>query len=90
MTLPGLVLIHGGAHASDCWELTTAELARLEPGLRVLAVDLPGRRGKRGDLHAARIADWVDSVVADVDDAGLGEVVEDARGIVRSKSRVLA
>jgi pimeloyl-ACP methyl ester carboxylesterase len=75
MTLPDLVLVHGGAHASDCWDLTAAELARLEPELRVLAVDLPGRRGKRGDLRGARIADWVDSVVADVDDAGFGEVV---------------
>lgn len=75
MALPGLVLVHGGAHASDCWDLMTAELARLEPGLRVLAVDLPGRRGKQGDLRAARIADWVDSVVADVDAAGFGEVV---------------
>jgi pimeloyl-ACP methyl ester carboxylesterase len=41
----------------------------------VLAVDLPGRRGKPGDLASARIADWVDSVVADVDDAGLNQVV---------------
>ena len=44
MTLPDLVLVHGGAHAADCWELTIAELACQEPKLRVLAVDLPGRR----------------------------------------------
>jgi pimeloyl-ACP methyl ester carboxylesterase len=75
MPLPGLVLVHGGAHAADCWDLTVAELARLEPELRVLAVDLPGRRGKPGHLVGGCIADWVDSVVSDVDDARLGDVV---------------
>ena len=46
MALPDLVLVHGGAHAADCWDLTVAELARQAPELRVLAVDLPGRAGK--------------------------------------------
>jgi hypothetical protein len=27
MALPGLVLVHGGAHAGDSWDLTVAELA---------------------------------------------------------------
>lgn len=75
MTLPDLVLVHGGAHAADCWDLVIAELARRAPELRVLAVDLPGRAGKPADLSAIRITDWVDSVVADVDDAGLKDVV---------------
>jgi pimeloyl-ACP methyl ester carboxylesterase len=75
MTLPGLVLVHGGAHAADCWDLTIDEIHRLAPELTVLAVDLPGRRGKPGDLTKLTIADWVDSVVADVDAAGLGDVV---------------
>lgn len=75
MTLPALVLIHGGAHAGDCWDLTVDEIGRLEPELRVLAVDLPGRRGKPGDLRAARIADWTESVVADIEDTGLEDVV---------------
>jgi len=26
MALPGLVLVHGGAHAGDCWDLTVAEI----------------------------------------------------------------
>jgi len=43
--------------------------------LTVLAVDLPGRRGKPGDLATARIDDWVDSVVADIKDAELDQVV---------------
>ena len=75
MALPALVLVHGGAHAGDCWDLTVDEIHRLAPELRVLAVDLPGRRGKPGDLWTLTISDWVDSVVADIDHAGLNELV---------------
>lgn len=73
--LPDLVLIHGGAHAADCWDFTIAALRRQEPGLRVLAVDLPGRRNKPGNLAKATIAEWVDSVVADIEQAELRDVV---------------
>jgi hypothetical protein len=41
MALPALVLVHGGAHGADCWDLTIDEIQRLEPELTVLAVDLP-------------------------------------------------
>ncbi|WP_263988192.1 alpha/beta fold hydrolase [Mycobacterium conspicuum] len=75
ITFPGLVLIHGAMHAADCWDLLTAELAKAAPALRVLTVDLPGRRTKPGDLNNARIADWADSVVADINAAGFGDVV---------------
>jgi pimeloyl-ACP methyl ester carboxylesterase len=75
MALPALVLVHGGAHAGDCWDLTVNEIHRLAPELTVLAVDLPGRRGKPGDLKTVTIEHWVDSVVADVDAAGLDDVV---------------
>jgi pimeloyl-ACP methyl ester carboxylesterase len=75
MTVPALVLVHGGAHAADCWDLTVDEIHRLAPDLNVLAVDLPGRRGKRGDLSAVTIKDCVESVIADIEDAGLDEVV---------------
>lgn len=75
MTLPGLVLVHGGEHAADCWELVLAELHRQAPELRTLAVDLPGRAGKPGDLATATIDEWVQSVVADIEAAGLGDVV---------------
>jgi pimeloyl-ACP methyl ester carboxylesterase len=75
MALPALVLVHGGAHASDCWNLTMGEIRRLAPELTVLAVDLPGRRGKQGDLATLTIDDWVDSIVTDVNAAGLKEVV---------------
>jgi pimeloyl-ACP methyl ester carboxylesterase len=75
MALPALVLVHGGAHAGDCWDLTVDEIHRLAPELRVLAVDLPGRRDKPGDLAALSIEDCVESVVADIEDAGLRDVV---------------
>lgn len=75
MAWPGLVLVHGGAHAADCWDPTVAELSRQTPGLPVLAIDLPGRGSRPADLAAVTIADWVNSAVADVDDAGLGDVV---------------
>ena len=75
LTLPGLVLVHGGQHAADCWEPTVDEIHRLAPDLTVLAVDLPGRRGKPGDLTTATIDNWVDSLVSDIEMAGLGELV---------------
>jgi pimeloyl-ACP methyl ester carboxylesterase len=75
MALPALVLVHGNAHAADCWDLTIGEIHRLAPELTVLAVDLPGRRSKPGDLRTLTIADFVDSVVADIEEAGLADVV---------------
>lgn len=75
MAWPDLVLVHGGAHAADCWDLTVAELARQAPELRVLPVDLLGRGSKPADLATVTVADWVKSAVADIDDAGLGDVV---------------
>lgn len=75
MALPALVLIHGGGHAADCWDLTIDEIHRLEPGLTALAVDLPGRRSKPGDLRTLTIAECVDSVVADIENAGLSDVI---------------
>jgi pimeloyl-ACP methyl ester carboxylesterase len=75
MASPALVLVHGAQHASDCWDPTVSEIHRLDPHLSVLAVNLPGRRGKPGDLATARIDDWVDSVVADIKDAELDRVV---------------
>ncbi|KUI20229.1 esterase [Mycobacterium sp. GA-1285] len=75
MALPALVLVHGGGLAADSWELTIDEIYRQEPELPVLAVDLPGRRGKSGDLLTLTIADFVESVVRDIENAGFDEVV---------------
>jgi pimeloyl-ACP methyl ester carboxylesterase len=75
MAMPALVLVHGNAHAADCWELTVDEIRSLAAELTVLAVDLPGRRSKPGDLRTLTVADCVDSVVADIEDAGLTDIV---------------
>lgn len=75
MTLPALVLVHGAMHAGDCWDPTVDEIRKLASELTVLAIDMPGRRGKAGNLTTATISEWVDSVVSDIDDAGLDEIV---------------
>jgi pimeloyl-ACP methyl ester carboxylesterase len=75
MALPALVLVHGGGLAADSWELTVDEIHRLAPEITVLAVDLPGRRAKPGDLLRLTIADFVESVIDDIEDAGLGDIV---------------
>lgn len=66
MALPALVLVHGGGLAADSWELTVEEIHRLAPELPVLALDMPGRRSKPGDLREMTIANYVDSLVGDI------------------------
>ena len=75
MALPALVLVHGGGFAADCWEPTVDAIQGMEPKLRVLAIDLPGRRDKAGDLITACIDEWVDSVVSDIENAALDDLV---------------
>jgi pimeloyl-ACP methyl ester carboxylesterase len=72
---PALVLVHGGEHSADCWDLTVDELRRQAPELRVLAVDMPGHGATPGDLTTVTIADCVRSAVAQIEDAGLGAVI---------------
>jgi pimeloyl-ACP methyl ester carboxylesterase len=71
----GLVLVHGGQHAGDCWEPTVDRLRHRSPRTPVLAVDLPGRRAAPGDLSTVTVADWVDAAVAQIEAAGLDQVV---------------
>lgn len=75
MALPALVLVHGGGLAADSWELTINEIHRLAPDLTVLALDMPGRRNKPGDLRKMTVADYVDSLVGDIETFGLEEIV---------------
>ena len=75
MALPALVLVHGGGMAADSWGLVVEEIHRLAPKLTVLALDMPGRRNKPGDLREMTIADYVDSLVGDIESAGLDEIV---------------
>ena len=72
---PGLVLIHGAFHSGRCWAPTVAAIEALAPDLPVLAVDLPGRGATPGDLRTLTIARWADSVVEQIERAGLDEVV---------------
>ncbi|OBF41387.1 esterase [Mycolicibacterium peregrinum] len=75
MALPALVLVHGGGFAADCWEPTVDVIRSVEPELKVLTVDLPGRRNKAGDLITACIDGWVNSVVSDIENAALDDLV---------------
>jgi pimeloyl-ACP methyl ester carboxylesterase len=64
------VLVHGGTLTSIMWDQVRSRLT-----VRSVAVDLPGRRYKPADLGEVTIGDWVASVVADVTEAGLTDVV---------------
>jgi len=64
------VLIHGGAHGAWCWE---PMLRHLEGP--ALALDLPGRGDRPGDLDALRVADFAAAVIEDIEDAGLSHVI---------------
>lgn len=75
MALAALVLVHGGGMAADSWGLVVEEIHRLAPELTVLALDMPGRRNKPGDLRKMTIADYVDSLFGDIEDAGLHDIV---------------
>jgi pimeloyl-ACP methyl ester carboxylesterase len=75
MTSAALVLVHGGQHTGQCWEPTQGALGRQAPELRTLAVDLPGRGRTPGDLASLTIGQCVDSVIEQIDAAGLDEVV---------------
>jgi pimeloyl-ACP methyl ester carboxylesterase len=72
---PGLVLVHGGEHSADCWELTIDELRRRAPQLPVLAVNMPGHGATPGDLTMVSIADCVRSAVGQIENAGLRDVI---------------
>jgi pimeloyl-ACP methyl ester carboxylesterase len=75
MTLPAVVLIHGGAHTATCWDLTIAQLKAREPEMKILAVNLPGRGADAAALATVTSADFVDSIVGAVRDRGFDEVI---------------
>jgi pimeloyl-ACP methyl ester carboxylesterase len=69
-SVPVAVLVHGGTLTSTMWDPVRSHLA--SPSI---AVDLPGRRYKPADLAEVTIGDWVTSVVTDIEQAGLTEVL---------------
>jgi pimeloyl-ACP methyl ester carboxylesterase len=65
------VLIHGAGFGAACWN----EIVPLLDG-EVLAVDLPGRGARSNvDLRLVTLKDCAEAVVADVEAAGLADVV---------------
>ncbi len=60
------VLVHGGGMTACFWDRLLPHLDR-----PALAVDMPGRSGKPGDLATLSVEDEVASVVSDVEAAGL-------------------
>lgn len=64
------VLVHGGGHGAWCWERLIPHLER-----PALAVDLPGRGSKPADLTRVGITECVDSIVSDVERAGIDRAV---------------
>ena len=64
------LLIHGGGSTGRFWD-------RVVPLLDgpALAIDLPGRNGKPGDVGLTTVDDEVASVVADVEAAGIADPI---------------
>jgi pimeloyl-ACP methyl ester carboxylesterase len=61
-----VILIHGGNFTSGCWSGVQAALS-----CPSLAIDLPGRGRHPADLSRIRLKDFADSVVAELDAAGI-------------------
>ena len=68
--MKNLVLIHGGDFAGSCWNAMLPFLKH-----PALAVDLPGRGRHPGDLAAMSSRLWANSVIADMDAAGIAQAV---------------
>jgi len=64
------VLIHGASHGAWCW-------GPLMPHLEApaLALDLPGRGRRPADLESISCDVWADSAAADIENAGLSDVI---------------
>jgi pimeloyl-ACP methyl ester carboxylesterase len=65
-----MLLVHGGGCTKECWALMLPCVER-----DVVAVDLPGRGDRPGDLAKIGIADFVDAVVDDIVTRDLHDVV---------------
>lgn len=52
---PLVAFLHGGSHHAGCWDDTVAVMHRVRPELRVVTVDMPGRRDQPGELATLTI-----------------------------------
>lgn len=64
------VLVHGGGHGAWCWGPLMPYL-----GAPAWALDLPGRGSRPADLESITCETWADAVVADIESAGLSDVI---------------
>jgi pimeloyl-ACP methyl ester carboxylesterase len=64
------ILVHGAGHTATVWQETQAALPH-----RSLAVNLPGRCGKPGDVAGLTVAQAARSVAADIKTFTTGDVV---------------
>jgi pimeloyl-ACP methyl ester carboxylesterase len=71
---PPLVLLHGLSFDRTMWRPALAELERIDPGRRVLALDLPGHGDSR-DAPQRELEQVMHAVHAAVTEAGLGSPV---------------
>jgi len=65
-----LVLLHGLTFDRSLWRPSLAELSRIDPGRRVLTLDLPGHGASRG-WPSYDVQSLADGVYRAVDEAGL-------------------
>jgi len=72
---PAFVFIHGGKFDGRCWQPTIEEMQRRSPQLRYLAANLPGRQGIPADMRTLTIAECVDAVVGQIEQAGFDYVI---------------
>jgi pimeloyl-ACP methyl ester carboxylesterase len=75
--MPDFAFLHGGGQGSWVWAETIAQMQALGgDGLRCLALDVPGCGARRGrDTSAIAFEDIARELVADIDAAGLRDVV---------------
>jgi pimeloyl-ACP methyl ester carboxylesterase len=72
---PTYVFVHGGQHTGACWQPTIDAMAAVDPDVRTLAVDLPGRGAEPGDLATLTIAQCVESTVRQIEESGADRIV---------------
>jgi pimeloyl-ACP methyl ester carboxylesterase len=66
----GVALLHGGFHASWCWDGMVPFV-----NAAVVAIDLPGRDGDPADVDRITAQDWTNSAVEQIEELGTKRVI---------------